>query len=422
MPARHQTSYRKLSRNVIVNRYKTDIDNRKKTKKPRPRFHLGDFLNEKVFKWTWHTITHLFGSKHPFLTYQNKNSNGIYPLVSKNKNSQAITLALVSDWATDTIESADIALKMMEHQPDYTLHLGDTYYVGNEEEIEANFLKPNAPWHKGPSGSFALMGNHEMYSMARAYYQKLLPSMGIFDPIKNIYAGQKASFFCLHTDHWLVIALDTGYNSIGFPYVRNSFLTNGKLPDPLIEWLINAVNLKEDRRGIVLLSHHQYVSGFAEERDFVVPAEQLAQLIGQERKVLWIWGHEHRFAMYGKYKSKKGIAAYGRCIGHGGMPVELEKTKVDDHKSFQSKLICYDVRIKETIDEDNAIGWNGYAILKLQQEKLTLSYFDANKKLLEENWVANISSGDIQGQSVISYENHPDLKLVKGKKLEDLIL
>jgi hypothetical protein len=421
MPARHQTSYRKLSRNVIVNRYKTDIDVRKKTKKPGPRFHLGDFLNEKIFRWTWHTITHFFGSKHPFLTYQGKEDNGIYPLLSENKSSEGVALALASDWATDTKESADIASKMMEHQPDYTLHLGDTYYVGNEEEIKANFLKPNAPWHKGPSGSFALMGNHEMYSMARAYYQKLLPAMGVYDPLKKRYVGQNASFFCLHTDHWLVIALDTGYNSIGFPYVRNSFLTNGKLPDPLMEWLKNIVNLKEEKRGIILLSHHQYVSGFAEEKDYEVPAEQLAGLIGQERKVLWVWGHEHRFAMYGKYKSKKGIIAYGRCIGHGGMPVELEKTKINSRKSSMSKLICYDARVKETIDEDNTIGWNGYAILKLNQEKLTLSYFDSTKKLLEENWVANVSTGNIQGLGVVSYETDRDFKLMKGKTLNDLI-
>jgi hypothetical protein len=356
MPVRHQTSYRQLSRSVIVNRYKTDIATGKKIKKVRPRFHLGDFLNEKIFRWTWNTFTHLFGTKHPFLTYQNDSHNGIYPLGAHKHSSVGITLALVSDWATNTEESAIIAAKMMEHEPDYTLHLGDTYYVGDEEEIKDNFLKSGAPWHKGPCGSFALMGNHEMYSMARAYYQKLLPAMGVYDAVKKHYTGQNASFFCLHTNHWLVIALDTGYNSVGFPYVHNSFLTNGKLPEPLIEWLKNTVCLKDDKRGIVFLSHHQYTSGFEEEKSYEVPAEQLAQIIGQHRKVLWVWGHEHRFAMYGKYKSRRGITAYGRCIGHGGMPVELEKIKVNSRNASKSKLICYDARVKETIDEDNTKG------------------------------------------------------------------
>jgi Calcineurin-like phosphoesterase len=420
MPERYQTNYRKLSRNVLVNRYKTGVDLLRKKKKARPHFHIGDFLNEKIFTWVGHTVDYLFGTKHPFLSYHDISDNGIYSLPNDKADSD-VTIALVSDWATDTLESANIAAKIMEHQPGYTIHLGDTYYVGNEEEIHANFLKRNAPWYKGPCGSFALMGNHEMYSMACAYYQKLLPAMGIYDSFKKKYLGQKASYFCLQSTHWLVIALDTGYNSIGFPYVRNSFLTNGKLPDALIHWLTHVVNLQNERRGIVFLSHHQYVSSFKKEKDYDVPAKQLAEIIGVSKKVIWIWGHEHRFAMYGKYKSKKGVTAYGRCIGHGGMPVELQKIEIDRRKSARSKLICYDTRVKGIIDKDNTIGWNGYALLKLEQEKLSLSYYDETKKLLEEKWFSNIHTGEIHGESICSYEDDPEFKLMKGRKIDELI-
>ena len=52
----------------------------------------------------------------------------------------------------------------------------------------------------------------------------------------------------------------------------------------------------------------------------------MQQILG-DREVIWLWGHEHRLAVYGKFQSKNGIKAFGRCIGHGGMPVELGKIK-----------------------------------------------------------------------------------------------
>ena len=73
-----------------------------------------------------------------------------------------------------------------------------------------------------------------------------------------------------------------------------------------------------DKRGLVLLSHHGPHSGF--ESWFQIPSRQLAKLI--HRPVIWYWGHEHRLAIYDKYRVAGGIETYGRCIGHGGMPVE----------------------------------------------------------------------------------------------------
>src|SRR5260370_599686 len=76
-------------------------------------------------------------------------------------------------------------------------------------------------------------------------------------------ADQKASFFCLENDHWRIIALDTGYNSIGLPLLEYVFKPDCALPPELMHWLSTVVQPRpDDPRGTVLLSHHQYYSQF----------------------------------------------------------------------------------------------------------------------------------------------------------------
>ena len=71
----------------------------------------------------------------------------------------------------------------------------------------------------------------------------------------------------------------------------------------------------------------QYVSRF--DHCYPKPAQQLAEFIS--RPVLWLWGHEHRLAIYEEAKMEGGVTAFGRCIGHGGKPVDLpRKTPLHD--------------------------------------------------------------------------------------------
>jgi len=119
---------------------------------------------------------------------------------------------------------------------------------------------------------------------------------------------------------------DTGYNSLGFPILEHIPLIRKipgigpscRLPRPLLKWLREDAKLGADKRGIVLLSHHQYYSAF--ENQYTLPARQLARFIS--RPVLWFWGHEHRLAIYGKFGMDGSVQAYGRCIGNGGFPAD----------------------------------------------------------------------------------------------------
>jgi calcineurin-like phosphoesterase family protein len=218
--------------------------------------------------------------------------------------------------------------------------------------------------------------------------------------------GQQTSFFCLQNRHWRIIAIDTSYNGNGLPILGMIPLINKipgvggdcELPAALMKWL-NEVVLKEpDNRGIIIMSHHQYYSGF--EDKFPKPARQLWDA-GIQSPVLWFWGHEHRLAGY-DLGGSENLQAYGRCVGHGGMPLKPESPTKTPAPKF------YDERqgVKQAGDErEGAVGYgvNGHVNLEFQGPSLTATYVDLDgTKILTETWRAD-------GHSAVQY--------VSGKKL-----
>jgi hypothetical protein len=154
-----------------------------------------------------------------------------------------------------------------------------------------------------------------------------------------------------------------------------------KLENELMNWLRTTVKPKERPRATILLTHHQYFSAF--ESGYTRPAKQLMEFFA-DQDVIWLWGHEHRFAVYGKYRDG-AMNAYGRCQGHGGMPVEMKASK----QRARSALQYYDNRTYATY-EGSTIGFNGFVNLEIADKSATFDYRDLNNKsLLVERFTAN---------------------------------
>lgn len=346
------------------------------------------------FDWFKHTG---FGPSP--VAYPKSHSNSTHTLMNKTGAANDIVLAIAADWATDTIQAEAIGILMGDKKPDYTIHLGDTYYTGSKDEINDNFLDPQKKiWPSGSCGTFALLGNHEMYSKGEFYMGMIKgnysSSFGVC--VQHKYQNQEAPFFCLQNDNWCILGLDTGYQSISGIHLPPDN-TDLKLPDELINWLRdkqNGPNLS--KKGIVILTHHQYTSAFEDDLCFMNPANQLSEFIDSDKEVIWLWGHEHRFSMYDKYQQptsngKKYITAHGRCIGNGSMPIEIDKTAVDSSRASTYKLVLYDNRKAATLDSGTNVGFNGYALLNLKDRDLEIlyytSYYDNNTDNLTEQLV-----------------------------------
>lgn len=388
-PERSSQDYLNPSRSPLVNHLKTEV-------KKKPGHTIDDFLTSSIWSWLYHYVKSRFGRKYPYPSYQAPET-GVHALPTD----RPIRIAVASDWATDTADSFAVARKMKTHKPDYTIHVGDTYFVGAPAEIMSNFVADGSPWVRGHLGSFALLGNHEMYARGVPFFKQLLPTLGLRAE-NGAYLGQDAGYFCLQTEHWRILGLDTGYHSTGAPLLE---FVPGLEPDcrfdsRQMDWLANVVNLGDpaDKRGLLILTHHQYCTAFTNESDFVRPAQQLASLLGPDRTVLWLWGHEHKLAFFGKMQADEGLFLYGRCIGNGGTPIEIDSAnfKPAPQKKGYQALVAVDNRRRKVIG-NRAFGFNGYVVLTLDKASLTLAYHDQVSHLLTETWQANLDTGTIQG-------------------------
>jgi hypothetical protein len=414
-PSRSQDDYLDLSRRVFINHWRTEAS---KSKGKSGFNKIKDFLTSRFWDWIYYYLSSRFGPDWRYQPYP-AGETGVYEI----DDGKAV-IAIAADWGTDTPESYEVAREMLGHNPDYTIHLGDTYYVGAPHEIRQNFVDAGSPWVRGSKGSFAVLGNHEMYARGIAFFKYQLETLGL----KNAdgkYTGQKAGFFCLENEYWRILGLDTGYHSIGkIPILELLpwFAPDCHFDDILIDWLYKELKLddSDDKRGLVIMTHHQYITAFAGEGEFLVPAEQLAAIIGKYRPVIWLWGHEHKLSVFEKVQVGEGITAYGRCIGHGGMPIQLygDAFKIDKSTHGYDKLVLADKRVRQQ-NGGCPLGYNGYALLTLDDEKLDIGYHDVDKLVLSESWTVDIKTGAIYGE--IHKPDGSELETIENKALSDAV-
>lgn len=329
-------------------------------------------------------------------------------------NKTPAVFGVSADWGAGTEEAQLVSHLIAKNNPEYTVNMGDLYLVGSPDEAKAHGLGIKAEnatynkaveWLPGRLGSFWIEGNHEMYARGMGYFGEILKRMGFVDEKTKKPSGQKTSYFLLENEDWRVIFLDTGYTTYS-TLIHND---ENKFQPEVINWLKNVVKLdnKEDKRGVVILTHHNFMSAFSS-RISSAPAEQLKELLG-DRLVITMWGHEHKTAIY--QPSNIGIInAFPRCMGTGGFPVDQIPIPPT---ARESGLMAYDNRhyddIKGTYGSLPA-GFNGYYTMNFTSNTLDINYYtiqwkDKEKKILDwdnghltivERFTVNPATGDIR--------------------------
>ena len=323
-------------------------------------------LIRNVLPWIANYLRVALLPKHDFVAYPippGNQSTGVFDMPD------SCVVALAADWGTGTSPAYRVAKDMAMQKPDFTIHLGEVYYSGTLEEFRDYFLPS---WPRGSQRTLILNGNHEMYSGGSGYFDFAFSAV-----------SQRASYFCLENKHWRIIGLDTGYYARTFPLLEPLLKGLIRLPDSVVKWLQEIVfRDPKDRRPTILLSHHPWFSSFDAEYGGI----GTGVLPYLDRTLLWFWGHEHRFSGYGRFGPDSGPSVRARCLGHGGMPIEL-----GEQPKRSRNLVFYDARQTGTVD-GQPIGACGYAVIRFKGSILEIEYRDENgTSLLLEEWTAALT-------------------------------
>jgi hypothetical protein len=346
--------------------------------------------------------TDVHGDKKPLLhsilaeLHQLSNERAPFPagIPATLPLSDDMTMAIVGDWGGDNDAARHIASIITAHKLPMGIHLGDIYYGGIKTECDS-FLRL-WPFHQDPSdpqsailkgSSFALNGNHEMYSGGVSYFDTVLPAF-----------GQPQSFFCLENEHWRLIGLDTAY--------AGGRLRPSSNDDPIAtqwNWLIDILK-NRPKRANIFLTHHQAVSAHSTEWNDSKPLRAdidellLMDGIGKDAIFGWFWGHEHRCALY----DDMALPYNGRLIGNGCIPHEVQREK-------QADPGCTPVEFfnKQETSPDSGTAVSSFAELRFGGPELLISYCNEdNGTWGTELW--NATRGRLGGTKFTEYDgvNH----------------
>ncbi|MEO5643389.1 MAG: metallophosphoesterase [Bacteroidia bacterium] len=302
------------------------------------------------------------------LTYYNqyKNNKGTF-----GGDAQIITIkndaniAIAGDWGTGywrggATPASKVAALMTASNPDYTIHIGDTYYAGTQPEMTNNLA---SIWPKGNSGSFAIPGNHEMYC-GDNFYNAILPTLC---PLQN-----GVSYCALQNDNWLILCLDSSYYATGDMYMDGSIM-DPQSGGPQVTWLLNVIKQAGSRK-IIVVTHHQPVD---------LGGLHITNLFGQINTILtlynlkiafWYYGHEHNAAVYGQYSAMYYPA---RCIGHAAIPYGVASDLTD---ALGTTVVWAESQSANDSDYPERI-LNGYLTMNLNGAAMTESLYSENGDL-----------------------------------------
>jgi hypothetical protein len=334
--------------------------------RPLSALDTTDFYQYGNFDPGWlATFFHLLDSRPaPFPTHTARN---ISPIV---RIDNGVTIAITGDWGTGDASSRSIAQRVADLKPDHTIHLGDIYYAGAENEVRSKFL---ALWPAGisPSApSFALNGNHEMYSGGVGYFQ-----IALTDP--RFKAQQGLSYFSLQNDHWTIIAVDTAY------FARNFYLDGALDADVQLPWMATLTRAaRQAGRRVILLTHH---AGVDVEPAGATVKVTVADIWNQVLHAMdggpdyWYWGHVHAGYALAPFPIAGGRRLMARCVGHCGVP--WLPFGAESGLGGNGFTLEWGENRKANDVEEPARALNGFLVLRLRDDQIVEEFRDENGNL-----------------------------------------
>ena len=230
-----------------------------------------------------------------------------------------------------------------------------------------------ALWPAGISAiapSFALNGNHEMYSGGIGYFQ-----IALTDP--RFKAQQGLSYFSLQNDHWTIIAVDTAY------FAHNFYLAGALDADVQLPWMATLTRAaRQAGRRVILLTHH---AGLDVEPAGTTVKVTVADIWNQVLHATdggpdyWYWGHVHAGYALAPFQIGGGRSLMARCVGHCGVP--WLPYSAESGLAANGFTLEWGENRKANDVEEPARALNGFLLLRLSGNQIVEEFRDENGNL-----------------------------------------
>lgn len=240
------------------------------------------------------------------------------------------------------------------------------YYSGTRAEVQKHLEGPLASLCD-KSRVFAMNANHEMLSGGFGYFEYLARKRTSGSAVEQ---EQEGSYFCLRSDRYQVIGIDTAYD----------YKHDGQLRDPIQkQWLRERLEAGKDADpplvNILLSQNEPWGLGEPDRNALFDQVESVARRNGVWLVDFWFWGDEHYCALY----KRKGetVPFVGSCIGHAGYPVSLRDVRQNAARKapfVEAEWVDLDPRFQDLRADE--LGNTGFCLLELGAGSVGLHCYD----------------------------------------------
>jgi hypothetical protein len=283
----------------------------------------------------------------------------IYPMA---KEAEKTRVGLFSDFGTGIYHSRYIGKHLAEWDPapHHIFHLGDVYYAGKQSEFDERFVPVLKPM-LARSELFVMNANHEMFSGGTPYFKYIDDKHAVADGVRQ---RQEGSYFCLESDRFQIIGIDTAYHA------------TGRWKEPkLLYWLQQVLEAGKrlNRTNILLSGDEPYDLG--NPKSSALLREDLGAFADRGLIDLWFWGNVHYCALY---ERGPGARFIGSCIGHGGYPYGRMDFSAKDNTFAPVRWHETEARFPSETGVRQDRGNNGFVMMELDHATGTvaLEYID----------------------------------------------
>ncbi|WIG93940.1 hypothetical protein [Myxococcus sp. SDU36] len=260
-----------------------------------------------------------------------------------------VEVALFGGFGTGEYPARYVArqLIMRGERLEYAVHLGGVYYAGRQGEFDAHVAEPLEPLLPVTT-LMTLNAGPEMRSGGTPFYCYLDERRGA-SRAKQV---QEGSYFCLASERFQLIGLDTAY------------FEPGRHQEPaLLSWLESVLEEGRQRGATnILLSHDApYRYGQPTHAGLLEDLRELA--VERARVDLWFWGATPYGALFDR---SAALPFLGGSLGHAGLPVRAVTPGLKSPAPV--RFLESHTRFPEWADLRPELGNNGHGSLLLHED------------------------------------------------------